>query len=202
MLLYLIKELCNNKETKDKLSVTFGIKDLKSENIASLISSQFMEKQPLEWVFRFYQYLINEAPKLWKTDVTTKNKRLPFKYAPIVLTHKDEWIAPYLDENTLNVFLNIGTTDGNYNFVSNKIVNDKRGEKFINELGVKEPDKSSYIKSFILPQYSQKTVKIDNGDCLAHFVIIYDCYKSLPNSEKLPFIKNYESKYFELTFMA
>ena len=186
---FLIKELCNNKETKDKLSVTFGIKDLKSENIASLISSQFMEKQPLEWVFRFYQYLINEAPKLWKTDVTTKNKRLPFKYAPIVLTHKDEWIAPYLDENTLNVFLNIGTTDGNYNFVSNKIVNDKRGEKFINELGVKEPDKSSYIKSFILPQYSQKTVKIDNGDCLAHFVIIYDCYKSLPNSEKLPFIK-------------
>lgn len=185
---FLIKELCNNKETKDKLSATFGIKDLKSESIASLINSQFMEKQPLEWVFRFYQYLINDAPKLWKTDVTTKNKRLPFKYAPIVLTHKNEWVAPYIDENTLNVFLNIGTTDGDYNFVSNKIIDDKRGERFINELGVKEPDKLSYIKSFILTQYKKEVIDIEDNDCLIHFVIIYECYLSLPNSERSTFI--------------
>ncbi len=192
---FLTKELCNNKETKDKLSNTFGVKDLKSESIASSINTQFMKNQSLEWVFKFYQYLINEAPKLWKTDVTTKNKRLPFKYTPIILTHKNEWVAPYVDESTYNVYLNIGITDTDYNFVSEKILNDRRGEKFIKELGIKEPDKLSYIKSCILSQYKEEQIKIANEKCLDHFSIIFEYYRNLPNNERPSFIETIR-KYF------
>ena len=192
---FLTKELCNNKEFKERLTSVFGIQELKSEIIAIKITKEFMEKQSLEWVFKLYQFLINEAPKLWKTDTTTKNKRLPFKYAPIILNHKNEWIAPYIDENTYNVYLNIGTTEGEYNFVSDKIMSDKRGERFIKELGIKEPDKLSYIKTSILPQYQSEDIQIDDEDCLKHFSIIFDYYKTLSGNDQQSFVELLRTSY-------
>lgn len=192
---FLTRELCNNKDFKERLTSAFGINELKSEMIASKITKEFMEKQSLEWVFKFYQFLINEAPKLWKTDITTKNKRLPFKYAPIILNHKNEWVAPYINENTHNVYLNIGATEGEYNFVSDKIMNDKRGERFIKELGIKEPDKLSYIKTSILPQYQSEEIQIDDEDCLKHFSVIFDYYKSLSGNAQLSFVELLRTSY-------
>lgn len=192
---FLTRELCNNKDFKERLTSTFGIKELKSEMIASKTTKEFMEKQSLEWVFKFYQFLINEAPKLWKTDITTKNKRLPFKYTPIILNQKNEWVPPYVDENTYNVYLNIGTTEGEYNFVSDKILSDKRGERFIKELGIKEPDKLSYIKTSILPQYQSEEILINDEDCLRHFSVIFDYYRSLSGNAQQSFIELLRTSY-------
>ena len=58
---FAIKSVVDELEKQIGCKILHAIEEtaiyLKSENIASLISSQFMEKQPLEWVFRFYQYL-------------------------------------------------------------------------------------------------------------------------------------------------
>lgn len=190
---FLVKGLCNNWKIKDKLSETFGINELKSEDIASLINTQFMGKQPFDWVFKLYQFLMNEAPKLWKTDTTNKNKKLPFKYAPIILNQKNKWVPPYINEKTHNVFKSIGIENDNYNFVSEQILNNKIGAKFIQELGIEKPDNRSYIESCILPQYDEDT--ISNND--EHLMFIYDYYKTLTKeSEKSEFIKLIKEKIY------
>jgi flagellar biosynthesis GTPase FlhF len=197
---FLSKGICRKQELKECLSKTFNIKDLKSEAIALRITEDFMAKQPFDWTFRLYQFMIAEAPKLWKTDQTTKNKLLPFKYAPIILTKSNKWVRPYIDENNHNVHLDIGSgsNDDSYNYVSQMILDNPIGQRLIREMGISEPDRLSYITSCILPKYSQEIVEIEDDDCVIHLKALFEQYRSLPVNERDSYIHLIKDAFYVL----
>ena len=72
-------------------------REFTSEDFASSITEEFMNKQEMRWVTKMYTFLRTAAPKLWK--LTERDKKphpnaLPFRKAPIIKTQKGEWVAP------------------------------------------------------------------------------------------------------------
>lgn len=146
------------------LTNILGVKELTPEDVVKSITAAFMEAQTIEWVRRFYSFLRNEAPNLWKLQEQTKNKSLPVWYAPIIKTTDGRWVSPYKEGRCPNVFLNNGTPIEGY-----KVVSSELGEGFtllfLKELGIREPDKDDYINNIVLSFFEKcKYVRFDGGD--------------------------------------
>lgn len=84
-----------------------------SESFARDITPDFMKAQDLKWVTRMYTFLRTAAPKLWKLTDKDSNKlasSLPFREAPIIKTQKGEWVKPFVDVTSPNIYLPLRMT--------------------------------------------------------------------------------------------
>jgi hypothetical protein len=142
--------------------------DYDSAQFARNITPQFMEHQDYKWVSKFYTFLRTAASKLWKV-VGDESKKgwvsLPFRNAPIIKTQSGNWVSPYINNFTPNVFLPVGKDNtSEYNFIHEEYFNDKLCKKFFNELEIGKPDELDYIRQIILKRYLSDSgrVKIDD----------------------------------------
>ena len=162
--------------------------EFSSELFGSCISEDFMKEQDFRWVIRLYNFLRSAAPKLWKIldrDKNAPQSRLVFRSAPIIKTQKEEWVAPYLDNTTLNVYLPLKKdASSEYNFVSEEYLENKSAIRFFNELNIKEPDELDYIQSVILNKFRGTEFEIDNDDIRTDFDVIIAYYKNLLDHQK------------------
>lgn len=142
-------------------SIYSQIDAFNSNNLASLISSQFMSEQDIRWVTRLYTFLRN-SPALWKV---TDNNRAPFRTLPIIKTQNNTWVAPYDHSNNANVFYPVGNgAQPGYNFIHKEYLDNPVAMKFFNELEIKEPDESAYITQVILAKFAPEEVELDNEE--------------------------------------
>lgn len=137
-----------------------------------------MAKQPMKWVLRLYSFLMSDAIKLWKSG---NEANLPFRKAPIILTTEDEWVSPYVNNN-LNVFYPTAGVNNEYKFVSNSYISQTDARKFFNELGIKEPDKSDYIRNIILPKFGAGEIHYTELD--ADFLSVYQYMESVSKVDR------------------
>lgn len=164
----------------------FNFRNITSEELAKAITPDFMSKQHVKWVLRLYSFLMNDAIKLWKTGNGTN---LPFRNAPIILTSDNEWVSPYVN-GKLNVFYPTAGINNKYKFVANSYISQEDARKFFNELGIKEPDKSDYIKNIILPKFSKGGIPHTELD--EDFLIVYqymDSASKIDRNELLELLK-------------
>lgn len=157
------------------------IEEYTSEKFANNINVKFMSEQEMKWVTRMYTFLRTAAPELWKITEKDKSKQagnLPFRSAPIIKTQKGEWVAPFIDGVTPNVYLPLkDDKESEYNFISREYIDNDLARKFFNELDIKEPAEYDYIRQVILKKFSGN--KISNKDLVSDFLIIVGYYQQI-----------------------
>lgn len=174
-------ELSQNISKRDD-DIFEDVNEFSSEYFGAHVTADFMEEQSFKWVIRLYNFLRSAAPKLWKIIDREKNaplSRLVFRNAPIIKTQKGEWVAPYVDNTTLNVYLPLKKdVSSDYNFVSEEYLENKSAIRFFDELNIKEPDELDYIQSVILNKFRGSEFEIDNDDIKSDFEVIFAYYKN------------------------
>ena len=155
----------------------------KSENFAADIKPEFMDKQEVKWVTRMYTFLRTSAPKLWKITDKDRNKQaniLPFRKATIIKTQKGEWVAPFIDGDTPNVYLPLkDDNQSDYNFIAKEYLEDDMAKKFFAELEIKEPDEEDYIRQVIMGKFKGEDICINEDDLTSDFIVLLAYYKKI-----------------------
>lgn len=154
----------------------FGdIQKMGAEDFVNSLTPEFMERQEKQWIIRMYKFFHNTAVILWKGNASRYNS-LPVRSAPIVLTQRGEWTAPFADTTELNVFLPLKEDgESEYNFIASEYASDKDARSFFEALGIKEPDELDYIKNVIL----QRNYRSDSD-----FDVLIKHYQNLQNDKE------------------
>lgn len=175
-------ELAQNIIKQDN-SIYKDIGEYTSEVFARDITSDFMKAQDLKWVTKMYTFLRTAAPKLWKLTEKDNNKSissLPFREAPIIKTQKGEWVKPFVDVTSPNVYLPLKNDNkSNYNFVANEYLQNEMAKKFFQELDLKEPDENDYIRQVILGKFDGDDIEIDDEDLSSDFKVLLSYYQKV-----------------------
>lgn len=174
-------------ELRNSVTIYNSIHDFSVEDLANDISVSFMEKQKIEWVTRFYTFLRNDAPKYWKITPQSKNTAHFFRHAPIIRTQKDNWVKPYIDLTTPNVFIPLNKEQSvnscdDYNFIHEEYLNDDMACKFFSELEISTPDEYNYITAVILNRYRHNTV--NNEGLIDDFIVLVQYYVKIKDNEQ------------------
>ena len=169
------------KDDKSRFSKDITVNMFNYEVLAKDISSEFMTKQTKEWIYKFYNLIVEKARTYWKP----KEKNPIFLYSPIIQLQNNEWTAPFND-NKINVYYDIAGAEG-YNIVNSDFIKNDKIKEFLNDIGCKQPDQYDFIIKKILPKYDSDTF-IDREILCKDFLTIYEYSQS---------IKNDNSKYIE-----
>lgn len=169
--------------TKQENNIYNQIEEYTSEKFARGITARFMCEQEMTWVTKMYTFLRTAAPKLWKITEKDKNKTttsLPFRNAPIIKTQKGEWVKPYIDGTSPNVYLPLKDDNkSDYNFVATEYCQNEMAMKFFIELDLKEPDENAYIQQVILSKFEGEHIKVAKDVLSSDFLVIFDYYQKI-----------------------
>lgn len=174
-------------DLKKQVDFYDDVEEYTIEDFAKDITESFMDKQKLDWVSRFYTFLRNEAPKYWKITPQTKTTAHIFRDAPIIKTQSGEWVQPFINTTTPNVFIPLNSeqaanADSGYHFIHEDYLKDKMSIQFFNELELKTPDEYDYITAVILDRYRHSTVNMDG--VIEDFTILVKYYNKVKDDEQ------------------
>lgn len=170
----LIKRIKN-----DASLMSYRFTDYTSEKFAKDITSNFMAKQDVKWVSKFYTFLKTQATALWKQTYNKRdNKSLVFRYAPIIKTQKGDWVAPFTHNDSPNVFLpSSNQISKEYNFIHKDYLSDESSRKFFNDLDISHPDEFDYIKQVIIKRYGDENEeRIDKKTIISDMCFLVKFY--------------------------
>ena len=183
-----------NSDEEDERSLFYN--EYSSYDFARDITPEFMKKQDIKWVSKMYTFLRTAAPKLWKFQGSEAKKEtayLPFRKAPIIKLQNGEWVAPYINNTTPNVFLPISTEISSlYNFIHSEYMKVEICTKFFQELEIQEPNELDHIRQVILKRY-EGDGEVDENDLISDLEIIIGYYKK-SISDREEFIELVKSK--------
>ena len=137
------------------------------------ITPQFIEKQSLEWLIAFYQWL-SESKK--RTDSILKKA--------IFLDQDKKAAAAFDKEGQLILFLPVENISG-YKIVHHSLLENSDTLLFLKKIGIKSPSLRDRIYNIILPLYKNKA----DCDHSANFKLFFEYYCSkCINGEDLEFV--------------
>ena len=168
-----------------KNNIYSDVADYSVEVFAKDITADFMNRQKVDWVTKFYTFLRNDAPKFWKNTPQTRNTMHVFRDAPIIKIQSGKWVNPYIKTTTPNVFLPLNkeqATNSQYNFIHEEYMQEEMARKFFDELEIKQPDEYDYICSVILNRYRFDT--INSEGLIDDFMILVQYYTKVRNDEQ------------------
>lgn len=137
------------------------------ENIKG-ITSDFIEKQSIEWLCEFYKWLSE-----------TKHRTTLVKDKPIFLD-QDGKAAAAFDKREQPILFQSDEIVPGYRFISSELLADPDVKQFVNQMGVREPSFRDRIYNLVLPQY-RSSGKID---VKAHFLLFFDYYCKCSREEE------------------
>jgi flagellar biosynthesis GTPase FlhF len=183
-----------NENEKWFINYKLYIKKLDKEEFAEKFSHKFISVQSDEWLIKFYSFL-SDSKSLWeRVKLNYGNySDAVLRYKPIIKLNNGEFAKPFNGDKP-NVFLpSVGVSDS-FNIISPVIIQNETARKFIEELGIKEPDKTDHIRNFILPKYSGEYVEIDDDEIIKDFEIIYCQYLDCKTQDSLKYIQEINEK--------
>lgn len=181
----------------DENKIYSDIQEYSVEDFGNDISAGFMAAQKVDWVTKFYTFLRNDAPKYWKITPQTRSSAHIFRHAPIVKIQSGEWVAPFSETTTPNVFMPIENntkSSSDYNFISREYLKEDMARKFFNELEIKQPEEYDYICNIILKKYEEDeydNVEIDDDKLKSDFLLLLSYYQRVRETKE-------EDKYIDL----
>lgn len=150
--------------------------------IADLITSNFIKKQSIEWLHKFYEYLSER-----------KSYQDKFKTKPIFKDTKGNAVAAF-DKNGGELhcilFLPLDEANSNYKTIDTELLKNKKTREFIENFGIKKPSLKDEIYNNVLPLYD----KDDEIDTESHFKKFFTYWKNSGRPEE--FITLIEDKEF------
>lgn len=178
-----------NEDEKQFIKYQLHIEKLDKEEFAEKFSYKFISIQSDEWLIKFYSFL-SDSKSLWeRVKLNYGNySDAVLRYKPIIKLNNGEFERPFTGDKP-NVFLpSVGVSDS-FNIISPVLIQNDIARKFIEELGIKEPDKTDHIRNFILPKYSGENVEIDDDEIVKDFEIIYCQYLDCKTQDSLKYIQ-------------
>lgn len=157
----------NNRE------LTYYIDDLvndwiNDDKILKNITSDFIESQSIEWLCKFYKYILDA-----KSRIDT------IKTIPIFKDENGNAVSAF-DENKQEIlFLPMNDVEG-YKTINIDLFNNKETKELAQQLGIKEPSLRDEIYNIILPQYKNNNEGINTEP---HFIKFFKYYKQCPQIE-------------------
>ena len=176
-------------KTDDDSGYYYDLKEYTIEDFGEDISDVFMKAQKKEWVTKFYTFLRNDAPKFWKISPQTRLTAHVFRHAPIIKIQSGEWVPPFIDTTTPNVFLPIETDARKrtgYSFINEEYLKEEMALKFFNELELKQPNEYDYIRKIILERYDEdedNNLEVDNDLLKTDFHLLLSYYKKIKDTD-------------------
>lgn len=194
---YVACSVPQNEQEKLNYLESLGIERLSLEGFGQMLTRQFMEKQKDEWLTKFYDFLCrDDAHRL--IDVYNANGSVVYgilRTKEIIRTSTGQFVPAYIGK-TLNVFRSDGNEIPNMHYVDRVLFSTDNGRKLLDKLGVKEPDKSNYIISVLMPKYKNSNGKdIKMAEVKTDFKEIFKAYQSCANSEVDKFITMLKENY-------
>ncbi len=203
-----------NEDEYEYLENEIGLKTFDADMFATYLRADFMESQELDWVFKFYQFLKTSARMSWnpidgKAGYIHANAKYLMRYAPIIKIQDGSWVAAYVRDSIAdkysptnehpNVFLPVKHAEGKYNFVHRDILKSDSPAilDFLKELGVKEPDRVSYIETEIMNHYEQS--QVSHETMLNDFDYLYSTLEKMTVAERRDSIDKLKNKIKVLT---
>lgn len=162
--------IISGRSRKSFFNRTLGIK----QSLGSVkgISSQFIEKQCIEWLHKFYKWLSE-----------TNHRKEISATKPIFLDQNGNAVSAFDYKNQLILFLPIKDIKG-YTFVNSELLENPETKQFVMDIGVKKPSLKDQIYNIILPQYKNA----DYIDTKSHFEIFFKYYCECAITEVEKFI--------------
>ncbi len=172
-----------------------GLRTFTPEKLAECIISQplFMKSQEDSWLHKLYAFLRRDAISTWKNS--NKQEDLVFRYCPILRLNNGDFECAYIND-ALNVFyssINAVNTLDDINIIDSKLLENETTRLFFDELGLKEIDKSDYIKK-ILVKYEEED-SISKIELLSDLKYIYEYSLSCTTNERSILIDTLEDRY-------
>lgn len=142
------------------------------EKIIRSITKEFIEKQSIEWLLKFYEYL-NDRPSFLAIS----------KDYPVVLSEDNTAITPF-DKKRLHYKIFLPTpTQTDFNTVHHDLYRSEIGKLFFKNVGLSMPDIKAVFLSTVLKNYDKDEVTIDDADLINHTRTLIDFFKSQDTSE-------------------
>ena len=127
------------------------------------ISSNFVERQSIDWLHLFYKWLSE-----------TKHRTQMSKYQPVFLDSAGKAAAAYDEHDHLTLFLPTQEMDG-YRVVLPALLEDSTTKEFILKIGIKEPERKDYIYNVFLPRVLKENTPIEDKHFSTLFAYWYEC---------------------------
>lgn len=164
-------------ELRKYLMNELKIDEVDPERFARKFNEDFIIKQSDEWVKKFYGFLIKRR-ELWG-----KEKEGFLRSKPIIRLSGGSHTKPFNSEGKPLVYLP-GKYETHFPTVKASLVEDEKAKKFLNELGLKEPDIVDDIIRNILPKYKQERRYITPEENINDVKRIAEILKDISSDER------------------
>jgi hypothetical protein len=154
-------------------------------DIADLITSNFIRTQSNEWLHKFYEYLSER-----------KSHQDKFKTKPIFKDSQGNAVAAFdkIEGELHNIlFLPLDKENSNYKTIDSALLKNKKTRDFIENFGIKKPNEKDEIYNHILPLYD-----LNNEVDVKIFLKIFNYWKNKGRPEELiSVLKDKEFVYYK-----
>lgn len=135
----------------------YEIDELSDSVLAKKLNTQFLKAQDDEWLSKLYKYILdNRLIETYPLN-TGYLSEAPMRYASIILNECDEFVAPYDDNDELNVFFKTEAMYNSETTINDELYNkNKEFQLLIKKLGVKEPSTFDHIRIQLGKELSQE----------------------------------------------
>lgn len=165
-------------------------------DLSCRLSPEFMGRQPIEWVSKFYTSILENAKLLLKSKKPNEINRWEkvteptFRKAPIFKNQDGNWIPPYKGEklDTINIYKPSNVVSPGINTVSPELFQLKSCKALLDYLEIDEPNKYDQIKEALI-KYEGKHIDIDDDVILRDFEIFLTFYQNATEDEINTFVE-------------
>lgn len=142
-LFWLTDEITRDKtaQLRGFLMAELQINEIDPDAFATRFGKEFIEKQPDDWVARFYTFL-NDQPALWRTA--------GLRIKPIIRLESGIHAAPFDPSGHANAFLPT-TSQSGFPLVKKAVCREPQALAFLKQLGLTEPDPVDDVIVNVLP---------------------------------------------------
>lgn len=170
---------------------TLGIEEIGPERLARGIGKDFLSCQPDDWMHEFYKF----ASEHKSIISTLKNKS-------IIRLQDDSHAVPSVGYDQPNAYLPT-EHDSQFPTVKREVCDSEEALKFLQKLGLKEPDIVDEVRELILPKYRQDgevdIVDIDGDEHRQDISVIMKALNEAPRNKRNKLIQDLKQTPFLLT---
>jgi len=126
------------------------VEEVAPEDFARRLDSDFMSKQPDEWVARFYRFLQDQSA-LWR-EGSSWQPRGVLRDKPIIRLQTGEHVSPFRDDGSPSGYLPTGE-ETDFPVVKPEVCRETEARTFLANLGLRSPDAVADVVEHVLPKY-------------------------------------------------
>lgn len=136
-----------------------GVEEVTPETFVRRITVSFLEEQTDEWMARFYTYLTGQE-SLWRAPRWPGDPAGPLRDREFIRLEEGKHIAPFRADGIPNCYLP-SKAETEFPVVRHSIAANQGALKFLEQLGLTEPNVVAEVIERILPRYSTSNRIVD-----------------------------------------